>query len=293
MLASSASSTPSAGISSTTRSEASVSVPVLSVHITETEASDSIAFSCWARMPWRAIFAAVTAAVSETSRIRPSGTMLTIPAVSVCTASDWLTLRIASETPSAIPSGAIIPTITISSRSIAFSSGERGWRKARAVAVSWAAWLSAPTAVASKSPSPSTAKEPESTSSPTRRRTGSDSPVSSDSSSASPSARTRVAVGGDLVAAADPHQVADHDLVDRHLARLAVAQHRRLRHEQRRELVEGRLARTSWKVPIATLATRIPRKSASLGLPKMIVAAPNPARIGLKIVNVLAIAIDA
>ena len=33
-----------------------------------------------------------------------------------------------------------------------------------------------------------------------------------------------------------------------------------------------RLARTSWKVPIATLATRMPRKSASLGLPKMIVA---------------------
>ena len=41
---------PSAGTSSTTRSDASVSVPVLSVHITETEASDSIAFSCWARI---------------------------------------------------------------------------------------------------------------------------------------------------------------------------------------------------------------------------------------------------
>ena len=72
-------STPSAGISSTTRSEASVSVPVLSVHITETEASDSIAFSCWARIPCRAIFAAVTAAVSETSRISPSGTMFDDP----------------------------------------------------------------------------------------------------------------------------------------------------------------------------------------------------------------------
>jgi hypothetical protein len=166
------------------------------VHITDTEASDSIAFSCWARIPCRAIFAAVTAAVSETSRISPSGTMLTIPAVSVSTASSWLTLRSASDTPRPIASGIIVPTITINRRSIAFSSGERGWRKARAVAVTLAAWLSAPTAVASKSPSPSTAKEPESTSSPTRRTTGSDSPVSSDSSSANPSARTRLPSAG-------------------------------------------------------------------------------------------------
>ena len=86
---------------------ASVSVPVLSVHMTETDASDSIALSCWASTPRRAIFAAETAAVSETSRISPSGTMLTIAAVSVSTAWAWLTSRIASEIPSAMPSGTI------------------------------------------------------------------------------------------------------------------------------------------------------------------------------------------
>jgi hypothetical protein len=47
------------------------------------------------------------------------------------------------------------------------------------------------------------------------------------------------------------------------------------------------LARTSWKVPIAVLATRMPRKRASLGLPKAIVAAPKTARIRLKTVKVL------
>jgi hypothetical protein len=41
------------------------------------------------------------------------------------------------------------------------------------------------------------------------------------------------------------------------------------------------------------LATRIARKSASRGLPKISVAAPNPARIRLKIVKVLANAIEA
>ena len=117
--------------------------------MTDTDASDSIALSCWASTPRRAIFAAETAAVSETSRISPSGTMFTIAAVSVSTAWAWLTSRIASETPSATASGTITPTRMISSRSIAFSSGERGWRNARAVAASRAARLSAPTAVAS------------------------------------------------------------------------------------------------------------------------------------------------
>ncbi len=284
--------TPSAGISSTTRSEASVSVPVLSVHITDTEARLSIAFSCWARIPCRAIFAAVTAAVRLTSRISPSGTMLTIPAVSVSTASDWLTLRSASETPRPIPSGAMKPTITIRSRSIARSSGERGWRKARAVSVSRAAWLSAPTAVASKSPSPSTAKEPERTSSPTRRATGSDSPVSSDSSSASPSARTRspsAAIWSPLaIRTRSPTTTSPTGTARGVPSRTTVA----FATTSAASLSSVRLARTSWKVPIATLATRMPRKSASFGLPQMIVAAPKPARIALKTVKVLATAIE-
>ena len=147
--ASSSRSTSPAGTSSTTRSDASVSVPVLSVHSTETDASDSIALSCCARTPRRAIFAAETAAVSDTSRMSPSGTMFTIAAVSVSTACAWLTSRIASEIASATPSGTITDTRMMSSRSIAFSSGERGWRKALAVAASRAARLSAPTAVAS------------------------------------------------------------------------------------------------------------------------------------------------
>ena len=96
------------------------------MHRTDTEASDSIALSCCASTPRRAIFAADTATVSDTSRISPSGTMLTIAAVSVSTACAWLTSRSASEIPSATPSGSITATMMISSRSIAFSSGERG-----------------------------------------------------------------------------------------------------------------------------------------------------------------------
>jgi len=45
-------------------------------------------------------------------------------------------------------------------------------------------------------------------------------------------------------------------------------------------------------VPIVVLATRMPRKSASLGLPKAIVAAPKTARIRLKIVKVLPTTIE-
>ena len=51
----------------------------------------------------------------------------------------------------------------------------------------------------------------------------------------------QVTVGGDLVAAGDPHQVADHDLADEHLPRRPVPDHGRFRHHQRRELVEGAL----------------------------------------------------
>ena len=49
------------GTSATTRRPASVSVPVLSRQTTSTEASDSIAFSCWASAPLRAIRSAATA----------------------------------------------------------------------------------------------------------------------------------------------------------------------------------------------------------------------------------------
>ncbi len=47
--------TPGAGSACTTRSEASVSVPVLSTQIVSTDASDSIALSCCASTPRRDI----------------------------------------------------------------------------------------------------------------------------------------------------------------------------------------------------------------------------------------------
>ena len=202
-------------------------------------------------------------------------------------------MRSASDTPSPIPSGAISPTITISSRSIALSSGERGWRKRRAVAVTCAAWLSAPTAVASKSPAPSTAKEPDSTSSPSRRTTGSDSPVSSDSSSASPSAWSRRPSAGiwspEAIRTRSPTTTSSTGTFRGSPSRTTVA----FATTSAESRSSARFARTSWKVPIATLAIRMPRKSASLGLPKTIVAIPNPARIALKTVKVLAKAIEA
>ncbi|MEZ5099037.1 MAG: hypothetical protein R3C15_04405 [Thermoleophilia bacterium] len=68
-----AASTPGAGIVPTTPGAASVSVPVLSMQTTSAEASDSIAFSCCASAPRRAIRSAATAKVRLVSRISPRG----------------------------------------------------------------------------------------------------------------------------------------------------------------------------------------------------------------------------
>ena len=211
------------------------------MHITETEASDSTAFSCWARMPCRAIFAAVTAAVSETSRIRPSGMMFVIPAVSVCTARCWVTSLSARETPRPIPSGSITPTRMISSRSIARSSGERGWRKrARGPGQLGGVAVGADRGrlqVALALDHEGAREHLVALVAEDRLRLAGQlrlverDPVGAD----------QLAVGRDLVAVLDPHQVADDDLVDRHLARLAVADDGRLGDDQRRELVEGAL----------------------------------------------------
>ena len=83
----SASSTPSAGTSPRPAAWARSGCPVLSVQTTSTDASDSTAFSCWASTPRCATLNADTAAVRLIRRIRPSGTRLTIPAVSTCTRS--------------------------------------------------------------------------------------------------------------------------------------------------------------------------------------------------------------
>ena len=134
-----------------------------------------------------------------------------------------------------------IPTSQRRSRSLARSSGERSWRKVRAVWVTRAARLSGPTAVASKTPAPSTTKEPDHTSSPAALTTGSDSPVRFDSSTASPSRVEELPVGDDLVAARQADDVAGHNLVDRHAPRRAVPDHRRLRGDERCEPVERAL----------------------------------------------------
>ena len=172
---------------------------------------------------------------------------------------------------------------------MARSSGERGWRNARAVAVSRAARLSGPTAVASNSAAPSTANEPDQTGSPGPRTTGSDSPVRLASSSASPSAAHHRPVGDHLVAGRQPHEIADHHLVDRHAGG---------RRPSRTTTASGatsaasrssaRLERISWNDPIAMFATRIPRKSASFHDPNAIVSTPKTSRIPFGIVSVLA-----
>ena len=82
-----ASSSPSAGTISVTRSRASVSVPVLSRQRTSTDARDSSAFSCCVSAPRRAMRTAESAKVRLTSRISPSGTRVTTAATAVVTAS--------------------------------------------------------------------------------------------------------------------------------------------------------------------------------------------------------------
>ena len=190
----SASSTPSAGTSPTTRSVGSVSVPVLSVQTTSTDASDSTAFSCCASTPRWATLNADTAAVRLIRRIRPSGTRFTMPAVRSCTRCAALSTRVKDR-----------------DRRAPIVSGSEQRRAGRAVAGRWPARAGsagggtrarsrstgprgspAPTAVASNSAAPSTANEPDHTGSPGPRTMGSDSPVRLASSSASPSADTTV-----------------------------------------------------------------------------------------------------
>ena len=64
----------------------SVSVPVLSMQIVSTPASDSTALRRCTSAPERAIFTAASANVRLVSRIRPSGTIEISPAVAVSAA---------------------------------------------------------------------------------------------------------------------------------------------------------------------------------------------------------------
>ena len=76
--------TPGAGTTSISSSVPSVSVPVLSRQTVSTDASDSIAFSCWASAPARAMRTAPAANVTDASSTSPSGTIEMRPAVAVC-----------------------------------------------------------------------------------------------------------------------------------------------------------------------------------------------------------------
>ena len=97
-----------------------------------------------------------------------------------------------------------------------------------------------------------------------------------DSSSRSPLACLDAAVGDELVAGLEPDEVADDDLLDRD------ARRRRRRGRpwpcgatSAASRSSARFARTSWAIPIAEFATRMPRKSASRQSPKASVSAPN------------------
>ena len=112
-----------------------------------TDASDSIAFSCCASAPVRAIRTAPAANVTEASSTRPSGTMEMRPAVAVCAASrkavSWnhsAAIRIAA-------SGTIMASSSRSSRLISSCSVDSFRFAFRASAVSFDANEPAPTAV--------------------------------------------------------------------------------------------------------------------------------------------------
>ena len=103
------------------------------MQIVSTEASDSIAFSCCARMPRAAMRIPATAYVRLVSRISPSGTSVTTAATVVGTALCSDVCRRQSAQPSATPSGTSTATRMNSSRLIARSSGERGCRNSLAM----------------------------------------------------------------------------------------------------------------------------------------------------------------
>jgi hypothetical protein len=127
------------------------------------------------------------------------------------------------------------------SRSFARSSGERGWRNARAVAVSCAARLSDPTAVASYSAAPLD-----------RERAGPDRLAGAANDELGLAGQVRLverepvgrhhgAVGHHLIAGREADEVPDDDLVQGDAALGPIADHRGVGRDQRREPVEGAL----------------------------------------------------
>lgn len=124
--------TPGAGTTSTTRRASSVRVPVLSRHSTSVAHSDSMADNCCASAPRRAMRSAEMAYATLTSRIRPSGTRVTTPAVASATAARKPMSCRASTTAKAAPRGTISATMATSRRFTCTWRGERGCRNSRA-----------------------------------------------------------------------------------------------------------------------------------------------------------------
>ena len=172
---------------------------------------------------------------------------------------------------------------------MARSSGERGWRNARAVAVTRAARLSGPTAVASKSAAPSTANEPDQTGSPgaTDHRFGlagevglvQGEPVSGNDDS----------VGDHLVARRQPHEVADDDPLDGQPPIDSVADDHCLGCDQRGKPVERPLGADLLEGADRDVRDQDPEEERVLpGLRRSSVSTPKTSRIPFGMVSVLA-----
>ena len=278
-----------AGTSVSTCSRASVSVPVLSRQIVSTEAIDSIAFSCCASAPRRAMRTAATAYVTLVRRISPSGTSVTTAATVVGTAL-WIDVwRRYSTQPSATPSGMSTPTSTKSSRLIDRSSGERGCRNSRASSGD-ARRVTLLTDGGHEVGARALDRERAGLDLLARalrhrlRFAGEDRLVERE-----PVAAPKRAVGDHLIACVEQHDVAVDDVFDAALAAVLPSRNTfavGATSAARRSSV--RFARTSCAMPMPAFATRIARKSASCTSPNASVSTPAASRIRLKTVKTFA-----
>ena len=233
---------PSAGISSTTRSAASVSVPVLSVHITETEASDSIAFSCWARIAVAGHLRRRHRRGQRDQQDQPLGDDVDDPRGErldrVGLADVAERQRHAEPDPERQPSPR--PSRSAAGPSPAPAASAGGGRRARSRSAGRRGCRRRPRSPRSR-PRPRPRRSRRGPRRRPSRSTGSDSPVSSDSSSASPSARTSVPSAGTWsplpIRTRSPTTTSSTGTSRGSPSRTTVA----FAHHQRRELVERAL----------------------------------------------------
>ena len=279
-----------AGTSPTTRSVGSVSVPVLSVQTTSTEASDSTALSCWASTPRWAILNADTAAVRLIEQDQALGDEVDDPGGQRLHALARRGSRSSTEIVSPTAERDRDATSHSSSRSLAaLERRARVAERARRGRELRRRGCPGPPPWPRRAPRPRPRTSPTTRARPRPRTTGSDSPVRLASSSASPSAPTTRPVGDDLVARPPAAPGRRRPPVDaapggRRPSRTTTASGA----TSAASRSSARLERTSWKDPIAMFETRIPRNSASRHDSNAIVSTPNTNRIPLGIVSVLA-----